>query len=136
MYFNFPGFVNVMFDDNWTYPFGDNLSLKIACELDLGRISALQSMYTDNFGKIKRPLTDNDMQMIGDMFERSIDTYFEFPFPWRVNDYEGNVLFPEYDWQQIKMVYNVTNSYTEHNNGATVKEMGYGNVCFVKLFLK
>jgi hypothetical protein len=124
-----------MFDDNYAFPKVDNLSLKIACDLDLGRILSNQTVYADNFGKIWRRLTDNDIQMIGDMFEHSIDTYFEFPFPWKLNDYEGDVLFPEYDWQQIKMVYNVTNSYT-NRNGTTVKEMGYYNVCFVKLFIK
>jgi hypothetical protein len=121
-----------MFDDNFAFPMGDNLSLKIACDLDLGRILFNQTLYKDNFGKKNRPLTDNDMQMIGDMFEHSIDTYFEFPFPWRRNDYEGDVLFPEYDWQQIQMVYNVTNSYFD----ATHTIIGYQNVCFVKLSSK
>ena len=73
------GFRHLLIDDNNVPPLMDSYSLKFACDLDLGGFNASTSYFTDNFKKIKREITDEDLAVAKQLFDSAIEVYFEFP---------------------------------------------------------
>lgn len=123
------GFKSIVFDDNFSVGKGDNLSLRKACYLKTGRVNRTQVHFQDNFGKIQRPLTDEDLMLVDVTFDYVINAYYEFPFVYKDNEYKGEVLFPNYTYSDIKVKFSLPNTGDEFATAAR----SYSNVCFVSL---
>jgi hypothetical protein len=116
-----------MFDDNYPGPISDNLSMKIACALDLGQFSNLEVQYTDNFNKTWRPLRKSDLIGIHYMFEHVIITYYEHLFPWRRDNHIRQILFPEFDWRDMMFKFPMSFEPSYHEASAFV------NIAYLQL---
>ena len=54
--------------------------------------------------------------------------YFEYPFPWNKATHKGDILFPEYTWEDIVHNFNITNI------PETPNEINhFANIAFIKL---
>ena len=96
-----------MFDDNYDRAdsSGDNLSLKICCELYFGVINRDQVNYTDNFNNLIRPLQLEDEIHIQYMFENIIDVYFEHLYLFKGDYRERETLFPVFTYYELMEKY-------------------------------
>ena len=75
------GFRHIMFDDNFENV-GDNFSLKKACLLKLGKLEWEKVTYNDNFGRIRRPMNNEDKAHTDLVFDKAVDSYVELPVVW------------------------------------------------------
>jgi hypothetical protein len=119
-----------MFDDNYSSAedqWFDSLSARIACDLVLGKYSSKDVNYTDNFNKVKRPLTRHEVLAIYDLFEKVLETYYEYKFLWQTDVFKHqDFLFPEYNVTGMQHIFPMTNP-TFGDEGR------YHNVVFLKL---
>ena len=123
------GFKYAMFDDNYSVPPADNLSLVLSCSLKMGRLLRTNVKFTDNFGRLSRQLTNEDMLLIDVMFDQVIDVYYEFPFLYKDKGFRGEVLFPDDTYTDIKARF----SLSDRGDIYATAAKSYRNVCFVAL---
>jgi hypothetical protein len=90
------GFIHLVFDDNYPPGFGDNYSLKMAC--DAGRWHHMncrneatktkcehpEIVWLDKFNDVQRTLTWQDTIEHAVTFASVVDVYYEFPPLWNI----------------------------------------------------
>ena len=102
------GFRIVMFDDNneegtYSNPL-DSTSLRQAISLVLGTNTTEVTHLIDNFGQIREPLTQQHIKVFNETLNRMVEQYYELPFPYQAPKtvYTGPIMFPEFNWYQLK----------------------------------
>jgi hypothetical protein len=120
------GFRYVMMDDNYDRDKYDNLSLKVACYVKLGRYARRDIMFKDNFGQTTHPLGYAELQLVDAVWERHIAHYMEFPLPWAPDDKRYDTLVKNN---------NADSKYTMANATAYFREphTAFVHVCLVEL---
>ena len=115
------GFRHLMFDDNYDDN-GDNFSLRKACKVYFNRSRLLT--YTDNFGRVKLPLDDNDKNVTQQTIDNLIDIYYEVPTPWKTDFQSGFFGDVNIDDLKLRFSENINPKYFSKH---------YNYICYAKL---
>ena len=121
------GFHHIIIDDNSFPSVMDSYSLKFACDLHLGTVNSDEFMFTDNFDKIQRPFSAEDIWAGKQIFKSVIDIYFEFPWKrtWLGVDYSNSAV-PASKWTTIE--------HRQHKRHMLIKHKAKNTIAYVKLF--
>ncbi|CAD7973576.1 unnamed protein product [Amoebophrya sp. A120] len=76
------GFRHLVFDDNYVPGHGDNMSLKRICQKDMYPALRFPMVFSDNFNRKKRPLSDEEFGTYEKVFAEKLRVYAEFPPVW------------------------------------------------------
>ena len=119
------GFRHLMFDDNYAIRQGDNYSFKMACPVYFNHTDYREEQFLDSFGQVKRQMTIKDVEVTRYVYDKGIETYFEFPTPWKIEETKRAV-FQGVEYETLKSQYS---GLCREQNWSSE----YRNICYVKL---